>query len=679
MYIAAISVIIAIGCGDNGVQDKSQRVGDFINMFVDVGTPPTDVQYTLTVNVFPPEGGTVLRNPDTDSYKAGTSVSLTAKSNNGYTFLGWSGAINSANPEITITMNGDKTLTANFNDGRPTYDVYFNSNDASGGAPLSVRTISGSAITLPDQGSMERPGYSFAGWTKDKSGTGTLYAPNSSYTVTEGVTLYAKWLPITVTKKYAVAVSSAGTGAAGGGEYVPKDTVTVTAGTPPSGQQFKVWASSVAGVTFAPSANNVTVTFIMPDAAVTVTAVFEPIPADAYAITFNPGNGATVSPASRATDTDGRLASLPTPTKTGYTFIGWFAADTASDTSGTRVIAGATGTVFKANTVIYARWTLTTYTITYALNDGTATANLTSYTIETATFKLNNPTRTGYAFAGWTEANDMTMIDTAVTVAKGSTGNKSYTANWLVVAYTITYNLDGGTVASANPANYTVETATFRLNNPTKTGYTFAGWTGSNGATPQTTVFVANGSAGAKSYTANWTTSVGGSYESVVIGGKTWMAKNLNVQTASGSWCYGNKPDSCAKYGMLYDWATANKVCPTGWHLPSRQEWVDLAKAAGGTGDYGTDGTAGKALKSTSGWYNNGNGTDSLGFSALPGGYRGSDGGFYYAGSSGNWWTATEGSSDNAYRWYMYYDNGIVREGNDNKICGFSVRCVHDR
>jgi hypothetical protein len=88
MYIAATSIIVTIGCGDNGVQDKSQRVGEFINMFVDGGTPPTNTHYTLTVNISPAEGGTILRNPNTDSYKAGTPVSVTAKPNDGYTFLG---------------------------------------------------------------------------------------------------------------------------------------------------------------------------------------------------------------------------------------------------------------------------------------------------------------------------------------------------------------------------------------------------------------------------------------------------------------------------------------------------------------------------------------------------------------------------------------------------------------
>ncbi|MDR2591358.1 MAG: fibronectin type III domain-containing protein [Chitinispirillales bacterium] len=163
-------------------------------------------------------------------------------------------------------------------------------------------------------------------------------------------------------------------------------------------------------------------------------------------------------------------------------------------------------------------------------------------------------------------------------------------------------------------------------------------------------------------------------YKTVNIGSQTWMAENLNFENAGGSWCYADKADSCAKYGRLYEWDTAMTVCPSGWHLPTRQEWGDLAVFAGGTGNYGTSGTAGKALKSTSGW----DGTDEFGFSALPGGNRDPDGNFGNAGSFGFWWTATEnGGGNSADSRYMYDDYNSVYEGNSNyKSSGYSVRCV---
>jgi len=181
-----------------------------------------------------------------------------------------------------------------------------------------------------------------------------------------------------------------------------------------------------------------------------------------------------------------------------------------------------------------------------------------------------------------------------------------------------------------------------------------------------------------KKSTIDFTDSRNGQkYRAVKIGGKTWMAQNLNYQTGN-SWCYGGDNTNCEKYGRLYDWNTAKTACPSGWHLPSREEWGALAVAVGGSGTYGDKGTAGKMLKSTSGWNNNGNGIDNNGFSALPGGSRNSNGSFGYAGDYGDWWTATENGSGKAYNRYMN-DGDLVDEDNYGvKSSGFSVRCLQD-
>jgi len=177
--------------------------------------------------------------------------------------------------------------------------------------------------------------------------------------------------------------------------------------------------------------------------------------------------------------------------------------------------------------------------------------------------------------------------------------------------------------------------------------------------------------------------SGGGSSETVSLGGVKWMKKNLNVETAD-SWCYLNSPDSCAKYGRLYTWAAAKTACQSvGMRLPTRAEWDNLAESVGGTksSSYGTYHDwygAGTKLKSTSGWYNNGNGTDQYGFSALPGGYRYSDGTFYDAGHDGYWWSSEEGGSGRAYLRNMHYYGDYVYEVNSGKSYGLSVRCVED-
>jgi uncharacterized protein (TIGR02145 family) len=162
----------------------------------------------------------------------------------------------------------------------------------------------------------------------------------------------------------------------------------------------------------------------------------------------------------------------------------------------------------------------------------------------------------------------------------------------------------------------------------------------------------------------------GNKYKTAVIGGKRWMAENLNYRPQSGAWCYKDDKSNCAKYGRLYDWKTARTVCPAGFHLASRGEWIDLVATAGG------ERVAGKKLRAKTGSNND---TDEFGFSALLGGgrdYYSSK--FLYVGSDGYWWTATERGNDNAYYRKMGDGGGSVGEGNDVKGDAYSVRCVAD-
>jgi uncharacterized protein (TIGR02145 family) len=160
-------------------------------------------------------------------------------------------------------------------------------------------------------------------------------------------------------------------------------------------------------------------------------------------------------------------------------------------------------------------------------------------------------------------------------------------------------------------------------------------------------------------------------YKTVTIGKQTWMAQNLNYQTDS-SWCYENNANNCKKYGRLYDWNMAKLVCPKDWHLPSKKEWREMVALAGSS-------TGGTKLKSKNGWKEGGNGTDDYGFSALPGGRRGSDGKFRGAGY-GYWWTATDYPSGggNAYYRNMDYNYGNVYEDYRDKSNGYSIRCVKE-
>jgi uncharacterized protein (TIGR02145 family) len=160
-----------------------------------------------------------------------------------------------------------------------------------------------------------------------------------------------------------------------------------------------------------------------------------------------------------------------------------------------------------------------------------------------------------------------------------------------------------------------------------------------------------------------------GSCKTVVIGGQTWLAENLNREIGN-SWCYYNQNSNCDKYGRLYDFRTAKAACPSDWKLPDAEDWGRLVTAAGGRD------SAGRVLKSKTGWYGGGNGTDDLKFSALPGGYRDSIGSFYHAGDYGIWWTATEESIHDAYYRAMDYGYNYVSGSYHDKGYGRSVRCV---
>jgi uncharacterized protein (TIGR02145 family) len=174
----------------------------------------------------------------------------------------------------------------------------------------------------------------------------------------------------------------------------------------------------------------------------------------------------------------------------------------------------------------------------------------------------------------------------------------------------------------------------------------------------------------------------GKTYKTVIIGSQTWMVENLNIKMGN-FWCYDNKEENCQKYGRLYDWQTAMKACPSGWHLPSDEEWSNLMVAVGGVkviddegGGRELYGIAGRKLKSTSGWKDNGNGTDDFGFAALPGGNG--DYGGNFAGSYGYWWSSGEHDNDNAYFRNMGYDGDIVYRDAIGKDYLLSVRCVKD-
>lgn len=150
------------------------------------------------------------------------------------------------------------------------------------------------------------------------------------------------------------------------------------------------------------------------------------------------------------------------------------------------------------------------FNITLDLQGGTIKgANPIPYTIESERFQLEQPTKKGYTFLGWTQ-NSGDTPDTSIFIYKGTIGDRTYTAHWSIVTYTITYHEEGGNwdeysnKQNPNPSSFTIETDTFKISNPSRPGYTFTGWTGKGLSSASLEVVIAKGSYDDRVYTATW-------------------------------------------------------------------------------------------------------------------------------------------------------------------------------
>ena len=183
--------------------------------------------------------------------------------------------------------------------------------------------------------------------------------------------------------------------------------------------------------------------------------------------------------------------------------------------------------------------------------------------------------------------------------------------------------------------------------------------------------------------------------QEIKIGNQTWTTKNLDVTTyrngdaipqvqdkkawanlITGAWCYHeNKAANGTIYGKLYNWYAVNDprgLAPKGYHIPKDAEWNILTDYLGG------ETVAGIKMKSTSGWDDNGNGTNPRGFAGLPGGSRYYTGNFNDIGAYGYWWSSSEFNISYVWCRYLNYYVGNVYSYSYFKNYGFSVRCLRD-
>ncbi|MDY4221555.1 MAG: InlB B-repeat-containing protein [Candidatus Faecousia sp.] len=199
------------------------------------------------------------------------------------------------------------------------------------------------------------------------------------------------------------------------------------------------------------------------------------------------------------------LSHIPVePQRKNYQFLGWFRTQDANPAN----LIDLDSYLPEGSMTLYAGWKPVEYTITYKLGGGeNDPANPVSYNIESGEIVLLDPTRKGYTFLGWTAAGEG-LSGSVDRIPAGSTGSVTLTAAWEVNTYTISYTLGGGNVDGENPDSYTVEDAEITLINPSRSGYTFLGWTGTDLTEATRNVVIPTGSTGNRSYTANWSSNV---------------------------------------------------------------------------------------------------------------------------------------------------------------------------
>lgn len=421
--------------------------------------------------------------PESADYAQGTQIELPAApaAQDGWEFVAWSDGSQSYEAGETYTVESDVTFTAVWETAAPVAPAEYTVTYALGEhaaddatLPAAVTVRDGAEVVLP-AAPAAATGWLFAGWS-DGSET---YEAGAAYTVESNVTITALWNQIP-TANYIVTFDL-GAHAADGEEApaaqtTPENTpITLPDGpAAATGWEFIGWSDDADGENVFEAGSQYT-----PVGSGLLYAQYAPID---YTVIYhlNDGDNNAANPASfNAADADITLAD---PSRNGYTFGGWFAEE---DFSGTQVTGFASD--IGRNVELWAKWTATQYDITYNLDGGTNHAgNPANYTIETPTFTLQAPTRAGYEFEGWTYDNVTTPMAT-VTIARGSTGERTYTANWSPISYDITYITQEGT--HSNPTSYTIESGTITLGDAELTGYTFVGWyTQMDGGEPVTQI-----------------------------------------------------------------------------------------------------------------------------------------------------------------------------------------------
>ena len=448
----------------------------------------TDVTtYTITYNA---NGGTGA--PSSQTKVKGVDLQFSSKipTRSGYVFTGWSKSSSFTHiyctPGEWYSEDADLDLYAVW-ETSPTYTISYNANGGTG-APASQTKIYGELLVL----SLKEPtrnGHTFLGWAKTSTATSVAYYAGSDYTANASATLYAVWQANSSSSTiYTVTYNANGGSGAPSSQFVTSGAkLTLSSVTPVrNGYTFLGWGtqswstspSYYAGGTYTITSN------------MTLYAVWQSSGTSFYTVTFD-ANGGSGAPSS-ITANYGETIEIPfvEPYKSGYNFISWI---NSVDCQYYNI--GDTMTVYD-NTTMTALWytekdiddpIVSTYKISFNANGGSgAPASQTKTQGVTLTLSSTKPTRIGYTFLGW---NTSSTATTAAYSAGGSyTADASATlyAVWEKNTTTYTYNANGGTGAPSSQTKTYGVALTLSSTKPTRTGYTFLGWSTSSTATSAT-------------------------------------------------------------------------------------------------------------------------------------------------------------------------------------------------
>ena len=433
------------------------------------GSSPTNLDGTFTFEVNMSDEhmdqGVTWNAPDTMITGTSKAASVKLKYANGRYEL--RGTWTSSNPSV-ISVDDNGTLhakapgTATITVNRQSYSfskqitvtlstISFSGNGATSGFMESIQGAIGQSATIPNVG-FSRTGYTFTGWNTSPDGTGTAYRPNATIQfAAQNITLYAQWK----VRSYSVNFDS------NGGSAVASQSVKygskASRPTDPTraGHTFQGWYTSRDGG--ARYDFNQTVT-----GDVTLYAHWS---VNSYTLAFD-GNSGKASESSRTVQYGSQYGTLPTATRTGHTFQGWYTAKSG----GTKVSPSTT--MGAANTTLYAHWSVNAYTLAFDGNSGKASESSRKVQYGSQYGTLPTATRTGYAFQGWyTARSGGSQVSSSTTM---EAANTTVYAHWTVNTYTVSFDSNGGSAVASQSVRYGSKAT--QPTDPTRTGHTFQGW-----------------------------------------------------------------------------------------------------------------------------------------------------------------------------------------------------------